>query len=179
MTGSESRVRRAVWVLPTVWLVHSLEEWNQLDWYRRYWTNAEELTDAGVRTWLVGMGVLGFVWTVLATRARSDRWAVGLVLLFFVTQGFANTLQHLYWIGLFGAWSPGTATALALVIPAIGWASVRAVKERLVPWWYVALLCGTAIPAMIVTVQMGNEMPPGGLPFYRAAGDLVASLEGR
>jgi hypothetical protein len=31
---------------------------------------------------------------------------------------------------------------------------------------------------MIVTVQMGNEMPPGGLPFYRAAGDLVEAVAG-
>ena len=175
---AELRLRRAIWALPVVWLVHGLEEWNQLDWYRRYWTNAEELTDAGVRTWLLGMGVLGILWTAVATRFRSDRLAIGLVLLFFGPQGFANTCQHLYWMGLFEARSPGTATAIALVMPAIAWASVRALRDGLVRGWYVALLYATALPAMIVTVRMANHMPPGGLPFYRAAGDLVDALAG-
>jgi len=171
-------LRPALWVLPAIWLIHGLEEWNQNDWYQRYWVNAEALTDAGVRAWLLAMGVLGFVWTFAVTRIRSDRWAVGLVLLFFVTQGFSNALQHLYWMGLVGAWSPGTATALLLVVPSVAWASWRGVRDQLLPWWYVGLLFATAVPAMVVTVQMGKVMPEGGLPFYRFAGDLVASLGG-
>jgi hypothetical protein len=63
-------------------------------------------------------------------------------------------------------------------MPAIVWTSIRVLREGLVPRWYVALLYATAVPAMIVTVQMGNEMPPGGLPFYRAAGDLVEAVAG-
>jgi hypothetical protein len=174
MERTEFRLRRWIWVLPAVWLVHGLEEWNQGAHYRAHWVNAEELTDTGIRAWLLAMGVLGFVWTFAATRVRNDRVAVGLVLFFFVTQGFANTLQHLYWIGLLGVWSPGTATALLLVMPGTVWATVRALRERLVRGWYVALLYAAAIPVMIVTVQMGNEMPPGGLPFYRFASDLFA-----
>lgn len=158
---------RALWVLPWAWSLHTLEEWNQTDWYHRYWIHGEDVSAVGMRVWLVAMIALGFVWTAGFTRLASTSWAAGLVLAFFVMQGLANTLQHLYWTGLLGVYSPGTATAVALVLPVLGFVSVRAIRARAVSPWAIAAFSLVSIPVMAITVSMGNEMPAGGLPVYR------------
>ena len=82
---SEVPIRRLLWLLPLAFALHELEEWNILDWYRQYWTNvdAELMTQRTVRTHLVWSSVLGFLWTVIATRFKRSTVTLHIVLVYF------------------------------------------------------------------------------------------------
>jgi hypothetical protein len=163
----------ALWLLPVAWTIHSLEEWNQADWYHAHFVNGTDVTPLGMRAWLVIVIAASWIWTAIAMRIRRRGLAVGLVLGFFVIQMFGNTIQHIYWTALLGVYSHGLATALLVVVPAMVLATQRTIRDRALPVWIVALFYLTAIPIVIVTVDMADALPEGGLPMYRW-GDTIA-----
>ena len=104
--------------------------------------------------------------------------ASGLVLFFFVPMVFPNAIQHVYWLFHFGAYAPGVATAVLLLIPITLYLTVRSVREARLPGWIAAAFYLPTIPIMRITLEMGNEIPPGGLWFYRLSASLAEFLFG-
>jgi hypothetical protein len=166
----------ALWLLPVAWTLHSAEEWNQADWYAAHFEHGGDVTPLGMRAWLVFVVLVSWVCTVLAMRIRNRSLSVGIVLGFFVVQMFGNSIQHEYWTVLLGAYSPGLITAIAFVLPVMVLATVRTLRARALRPWLVVAFYLTAIPIMIVTADMADALPEGGLPMYRWSDSIARAV---
>ena len=97
---------------------------------------------------------------------RSDGWpknpkfAAFLTLPFFVFLSFGNVLQHIYWSFYFRTYAPGVITAVLLVGPVVIGLTVKAIRGKLIPWWYAAILYLLVVPTMVSTVRSGIHLPP-------------------
>ena len=171
-------LRQALWGLPVAWALHEAEEWFILSWYERYWTNLQDLSSLTVHTWLLFAAALGFVATFLFTRIGSIRAASGLALFFFVPMVVPNAIQHIFWVFYFGAYAPGVVTAVVLLIPVALYLTVRSVREARIPIWVAAAFYLPTVPTLLTTIRLGNEIPPGGLWFYRFSSRLAELLFG-
>jgi hypothetical protein len=88
--------RRLVWLLPLTFAVHEAEEWNIIPWYQAQFTNPPNTSDIAVYTWLVGISIVGFLWTTVACLLRTPTATARMALPFFVVLVFSNALQHAY-----------------------------------------------------------------------------------
>jgi hypothetical protein len=68
-------------------------------------------------------------------------------------------LAHIYYVGYFRGYTPGAVTAVFLLGPVVLGLTYRAVREKLIPWWYAAILYLAALPMLVSTVQAGNQLP--------------------
>ena len=97
--------------------------------------------------------LIGLLWTVVALRVRSRRAAAFALLplaLFLRT----NAFQHVYWAAHLAAYDPGLVTALTLLVPVTGVLIWSALRERLVPTWYVAaLVLIINVPTVVETLR--------------------------
>jgi len=102
----------------------------------------------------------GALWTFLTAWPKDPKFAALLTLPFFVFFSFANALQHIYMTFYFRGYTPGIATAAFLVGPVVVGLTIKAIRERLIPWWYAAFLYALTIPTMISVVQGMQHTPP-------------------
>ncbi len=49
---------------------------------------------------------------------------------------------------------------LLLVAPVVLGLTAKALRGRLIPWWYAAVLYLAAIPSVVTTIQAGNHISP-------------------
>jgi hypothetical protein len=155
--------RQLVWILPIAIASHEIEELvlNVQAWTNRYFVDPGFLNQIDWETLYIGLGsiiVQVFLVTTIARIPRNPKIVAFLVLPLFVILGFANAVEHIFWLFYFGAFSPGIITAVCLVIPAITYVIARAIRERLVPWWYVALLAVPMLRNIYLTVSAGNHL---------------------
>jgi Protein of unknown function with HXXEE motif len=168
---------RLVWLAPAALALHEAEEWNILGWYHEHWANVGDLSNRTIWTWLVFYSLLGFVVMWVATWFHSAR-VTAYVFVFFFAFPFLHALLHVYWVFYFRAHSPGVVTAVFLLIPVYVFLVARAIRERLVPAWFVALSLLLNLPQFIGALRLGNTLPDGGLPFYRFSGAIARFLFG-
>ena len=168
--------RRLIWALPIFWALHELEEWNILDWYQRHWVNVPDMTDTIVRTWLVFISLVGFVWTGVGAVIPNDRLRAVWTLPFFTVLPFGNALQHIYFVYEFDAYAPGVISAVLLIIPGVLFLTWIALRRGLLPWWYVAIIYLPTFPQVRLVVQAGNVVPPQMHSVYEFSADLAARL---
>jgi Protein of unknown function with HXXEE motif len=166
-----------VWLAPVALAIHEAEEWNILRWYHDHWNNVGALSNRTVWTWLVFYSVLGFLVTWLATRFRSTKVTACLVVFFFAFP-FLHGFLHVYWLFSFGVYSPGVVTSVLLLIPACTALAARALREGLVPPWFVALSLLLNLPQFVGAIRLGDTFPGGGLPFYRLSEAIAQFLFG-
>jgi len=143
---------RLVWLLPAAFALHEIEEWNILTWYRQHYGDLPETTDRTVRMGLFAYVSIGLLWTVVALRVRSRREAAFALLplsLFLLT----NAFQHVYWAAHLAAYDPGLVTAVTLLVPVTGVLIWSALRQRLVPTWYVAALVLINVPTVVETIR--------------------------
>ena len=177
---SEVPIRQLVWLLPLAFALHELEEWNILEWYQQYWTNInpELMTRRTVWTHLVWSSLFGFGWTFFATRFRRSKITLHIVLVYFTVVAFGHTFAHIYWLFDLGAYAPGIVTAAFLIIPITVYVFHRALEEKLVSGWYVALLVAISLRLPISGVRLNYRLPDEGLGMYRFASQLAGFLFG-
>jgi hypothetical protein len=152
--------RRLVWLLPATLTVHELEEWNIMDWYRAQFVNPPATSEFAAHTLLVGISLLGAMWTALGCCFRTPGATAYFVLPFFVPFVFANNLQHIYWQLAFGAYAPGVLASAFLNGPAIVFASWHAQRNRLVGRPYLATLYVFTLLPVAQAVQGGRSVSP-------------------
>jgi hypothetical protein len=58
-----------IWALPVFFSVHELEEWNILDWYKKYYKNLPESTNFSIHLHIIAFCLIGF----LALSQTSNR----------------------------------------------------------------------------------------------------------
>lgn len=175
--GREPSFLRTICVLPVAYSLHEAEEWNLLAWYDRYWLNVGDLSDRTVHVWLLFSSLLAFAVTGVVMAFRRERLAAWVLLPFFAFP-FLHAFLHIYWVFYFRAYSPGVITSALLLIPSFVFVASRAVRDRLVPAWFVAVACLLNLPPVIAGIRLGNVLPDGGLPWYRFSEKLAEVLLG-
>jgi Protein of unknown function with HXXEE motif len=160
---SDLPFRQVVWLLPIAISIHEIEELasNVDAWTRRYFIDPGFFGQIDWEVLSIGLGfVITQVWlvTVIARIPRNPRLVAFLVLPLFVILGLANALEHIFWLFYFRAYSPGIISAVCLIIPAVVFVVFKAVRERLVPWWCVAILVVPMLRNVYETVRAGNHL---------------------
>jgi hypothetical protein len=155
--------RRAIWLAPLVWALHESEEWNINEFESKHFADPGHfaLVDHPV-LWigLAQVALNGAIWTGLTGWPKNPKFAAFLSLPFFVFFSFANVLQHIYMTVYFGGYTPGVLTAVLLVGPVVVGLTIKAIRDRLIPWWYAALLYASTIPTLISIVHGMHQTPP-------------------
>lgn len=161
----------AIWLLPVAVALHEAEEWNILGWYHRNFVNLPAKTHASIRTFLVFLTLLGFLWTALAALPNNPTIAA-FVVLPFAAGAFLNALQHLFYTLYFRQYAPGVITSVVLYLPIVGYLTARAIEENLVPVAYVVVLVLLVIIGLIQTMKAGNTFTPA----FRAISQVGMAL---
>jgi hypothetical protein len=165
MDGIISKVNRrsfkkVIWILPICWAFHEAEEWNLIPWYQKHFVNPPEMTALSVLTLLSCSALFGFVWASIASLFRNSKVMAGILLLLFIPMVFMNAIQHLLWVVMFSAYSPGMLSSFFLVIPSVIYITWRVLKERLLPKWYIIILYLLIVPKIIETIEYDNKVMP-------------------
>ena len=153
--------RKAIWLLPIAFMLHEFEEFDILAWYQHNYdmSSMAALNVESSWVWFIFISLIGYLWTAASLIPKSQRWTAFIIL----PAGalvLQNALQHVYWLFFFGDFSfgYGILTAIILLIPVVTYLAVRAVREKLVPIWYVVLLVVLIIPGMVATIKAGNTI---------------------
>jgi hypothetical protein len=155
--------RRAIWIAPLVWTLHEAEEWDIISWGRTHFADPGYFSEVDQPVVWIGLGLValtGILWTCLTAWPRNPKYAAFLTLPFFVFFAFGNVLQHLYYAFFFSGYNPGLVTAILLVMPVLIGLTIKAVRDRLIPVWFAAVLYVLTIPSMAVTVRALDHVPP-------------------
>jgi len=155
--------RKAIWIAPLVWAIHEAEEWNINQFESRHFADPGyfSLIDRPV-LWigLAWVALVGIIWTGVTAWPKNPKFAAYLTLPFFVYLSFGNVLQHIYWGFFFRSYTPGLATAVLLLGPVIIALTAKAIRGKLIPWWYAAILYLLTVPTLVSTVRAANQVPP-------------------
>jgi Protein of unknown function with HXXEE motif len=155
--------RKAIWLAPLVWTIHEAEEWNINKFESQHFADAGHFSLIDRPVLWIGLGLVasyGVIWTALTAWPKNPKFAAFLTLPFFVYLSFGNVLQHIYYTFYFRTYAPGVVTAVLLVAPIVIGLTVKAIRGRLVPWWYAAVLYFLTIPTMASTIRAANQTPP-------------------
>lgn len=168
--------RILIWILPIAWAFHEIEEWNIISWYQRHFVNPPEMAPLSVLILLTCSTLVGFLWTFIASLFRNAKMTIRDLLLFFILVAFMNAIQHISWTVMFRAYSPGVLSSVFLIIPPVIYVTWRALKERLLPKWFIIILYLLILPRIIETIKYGNEVMPMFERLYRFSNWLTRLL---
>jgi len=156
--------RQAVWLAPAALAIHEVEEWNIGSWFKQHFVDPGYfglMTRESLWLGLVLTVVVGVVWTALACLPRNQKLVAYLSLPFVMNVGaFPGVAQHVFFLISFDAYAPGVITALAVQLPVTVFLAAKAMRDRLVPWWYLALCVGIGLPPFLSIIQSGNHVAP-------------------
>jgi len=155
--------RKAIWIAPLIWTVHEAEEWDINSFEAQHFADPGYFSLIDHYVLWIGLGLVasyGIIWTCLTAWPKNPKFAAFLTLPFFVYLSFGNVLQHIYWAFYFRGYTPGVATAVLLVGPMVIGMTIKAIRGKLIPWWYAAILYLLTIPTMVSTVRAANHTPP-------------------
>src|SRR4030042_2408289 len=85
-----------IWALPIFFSLHELEEWNILDWYKKYYFNLPPSTKCSIHLHIVFFCFMGFLLTYLAYLFR-ETFLFSLIISFLSCFILLNTFQHIVW----------------------------------------------------------------------------------
>ena len=173
---SRMEFQKVVWLLAIAFALHEAEEWNIMAWYNQYYADPPQMSNAVTWFALALISAVGLVWTFLATRPKNQKITAFVILFFPAAGALQNAIQHIYWTFLFGAYAPGVITSVLLLIPLTVYLAARAIRERLVPRWYVAVLLVLIVPALITTVRAGNTVTPQIRTVHEGIADFAGYL---
>lgn len=146
-----------IWAIPILFSIHELEEWNILDWYRKYYVNIPKSTHFSIHLHIVSFCVVGFLLTYVAYHFR-ETFIFSLIVSFISAFILLNTFQHVVWTLQLKTYSPGLVTGL-LAFCVVLFVNVVLIRNHMIQIPYYALLLLVIIPA-INTVKIKNEMTP-------------------
>jgi len=149
--------RSIIWLIPIIMLLHELEEWNILEWYKKNYIDLPMSTKQSIRIWLLGISFVGFIWTAIAYLIPNPAIAAFFIILF-IAFTLQNGLQHLYWLLYFKTYSPGFVFSFLLGIPVNVYICYRILEENLLPVWTIIVVNLFIIPGLVETVKAKNRM---------------------
>ena len=167
---------KMIWLFPTFLLIHELEEWNILVWYKRnFRDHPENKTNRSTRFFLIFISIICFIWTAIATLPRSERIAT-IIMLPFILIVVQNCLQHIYWQILFKEYAPGIISAVILLLPTSLLILIRSFNEEFLPLWLALPVLAYWIYGLMETVKSKNTLPPSFQKINRFSNFMTAKL---
>jgi hypothetical protein len=149
-------ILKAFWLFPVVVLLHELEEWKIMKWYRRNFIDVLPMSGKVAHIGLIFASFTSFLWTAASTVLGNPTIAA-FAMLPQIASFFQNLLQHIYWLLRFKQYAPGVVTSVLLLVPVGSYLSARAVIEKYAPVWYLILLAIWIMLGLIQTVRTGNR----------------------
>jgi hypothetical protein len=159
-----------IWAIPLFFSIHELEEWNILNWYKKYYINLPPSTNFSIHLHILTFCFLGFLLTLIAYLLHST-FIFSLIVAFLSCFILFNTVQHIIWTIQLKVYSPGLVTALILLCVTV-FVNIRLISDDLILLPFYALAVFTILP-IIKTVKTKKEMTPE----IRRAHTLFISLE--
>lgn len=151
--------RKIIWIVPVAFTFHEREEWNIMPWWLDHFSNATVISDLALRTWLVFITLIGFLWTGIACLLPTVRATGLMVFPFFVMIPFSNSLQHVYWQFTFEGYAPAFLSCAILNIPSVLLVSWHAGRNRLVNPIFLGTLFVLAILYLLGTILESQKEP--------------------
>lgn len=165
-----------VWLIPLLFGIHEFEEWNILEWYKKYYRNLPESTNTSIHIHIIVFCAVSILLTLAAYAAR-ETFLFSLIVVFLSTFMLLNFLQHIIWTVQLKAYSPGLATAILSMI-AIAAVNVLYIRYHLIilPFYCILLL---VIPSVIRTMRVKGEMTKDLLAVHHFFIKLEKALRGK
>jgi hypothetical protein len=148
-----------VWVVPVVFSLHELEEWNAHAWEQAHFVEMPYIPLVGSRMFFFAAGVFSFLLVWIVTRFKSPKIIASLTLPFIVLIT-VNGVQHIFYTLYFQSVYPGFIFGGLLGVPVGVYLVVRALKDRLVHPLYALPFAGLAAFALAHTVLHPTRMSP-------------------
>lgn len=153
---SSMNLKTVMWVIPAIFFLHEMEEWNILDWYQTTYCPPPPSTKLSCRIWLFVISILGFIVTTAAYIVQNETVSA-MVILFLVVFSTFNGVQHIYWTFAFKKYAPGVIwSSIGIIAGLIVTAVVY--SKNLVSPVYICVLYAICIPFFIQTVKARNTL---------------------
>jgi hypothetical protein len=150
-------VVHVIWAIPLFQLIHEVEEWNILRWYRENYVDLPGSSNLTVRLWIIVFSLFVYVWTTISFFIPNATVAMTMIVLLLAVTA-QNGLQHVYWLFRFRRYAPGVITSVVLVLPLDGYITYRILREELLASWLVLIVFVLMLPGLVETVRAGNRM---------------------
>ena len=144
-----------IWMIPVLFSIHEVEEWNILRWYKKYYRNLPESTNTSIRIHIIIFSIASFLLTFLAYAAR-ETFLFSLIIVFLSCFILQNFIQHVIWTLQLKTYSPGLATVVPCVLYVL-FVNVLFIQNGLIilPFYLMVLL---VVPPVIRTMNVKGEM---------------------
>ena len=145
-----------IWIIPVFFLIHELEEWNILNWYKKFYVDLPPSTNISIRIHIITLSIIAFLLTFIAW--ISPIILRSIIVIYISSFILANTIQHIIWTVQYNAYSPGLLTALfATLVYAL--INIKLINSELIltPCYLIVLMW---VPAIIATVRSKYHMTP-------------------
>ncbi|ORC28819.1 hypothetical protein B4O97_18990 [Marispirochaeta aestuarii] len=146
-----------IWLIPIVFSIHELEEWNILKWYKRYYKNIPESTNTSIRIHIITFCVLSFILTTIAFLMRNT-FVLSLIVAFVSAFIYFNVIQHIIWTVQLKAYSVGLLTGIVSII-IVAYVNYSFIVNNLINSVFYIIFILTVIP-IIKTFKVNGEMSP-------------------
>ncbi|MBN2039347.1 MAG: HXXEE domain-containing protein [Spirochaetes bacterium] len=145
-----------IWLIPVLFSIHELEEWNILNWYKKYYADLPASTNTSIRIHILTISLAAILLTFIAWISPI---IIRSIIVIFLT-GFilTNTIQHVIWTFQYKAYAPGLTTAILCMIIFTLVNIILVKNEMILVPIYLILLPG--IPTVIKTVKSKHQMTP-------------------
>lgn len=154
---SSLELKTIYWLIPVVQLIHELEEWNILKWYKNNFEDIPASTNFSTRFWIILFSLFAYVWVTICFFIQNLFISALLISLVLIITTL-NSLQHIYWQILFKKYAPGVVTSILLVLPLNLYVTYRIVHQDLVPAWLLLIISFPILPGIIQTFRAKNKM---------------------
>ncbi len=152
---SELNINNAMWIIPFIFFLHEMEEWNILSWYHSTYNPPPQSTNLSCRIWLFIISIWFYFMTVIAHIIPNQYISTGILLFLIVFSSF-NGIQHIFWLFAFKKYAPGVIfSTLGIVAGAIITAACL-IQNLTLPIYIIILYAFTIYP-LIVTFRAGNK----------------------
>ena len=168
-------LKSVMWVIPALFMLHELEEWNIMDWYKNTYKNPPSSTHLSCRIWLCLMCVLGFTLTAISYIIPNNTVSACVIMVLVVFTTF-NGFQHIYWTVAFKKYAPGVIFSSLGIIAGIA-ITIAAVSQGIVHIAFVAVLYSITVPFMIETFKAKNSLIKSFKYLHAFTLKIVAFLE--
>lgn len=144
-----------IWIIPFMFSIHEIEEWNILKWYKKYYKNLPESTNTSIRIHIITFCVLSCLLTLLAN-ILNGTFLFSLIVIFLSSFILLNFLQHIIWTIQLRTYSPGLLTAILCILSVV-FVNVQLIQGNLIilPFYIIVLFI---IPSLIGTMKVNGEM---------------------
>lgn len=164
-----------MWIIPCVFFLHEMEEWNILTWYHSTYNPPPKSTKLSCRIWLFTISILAFILSALAYVIPKAHICAGIVILLVVFTTF-NGLQHIYWTITFKKYAPGVIfSSLGIICGII--VTAATLQQGLVSYIYVIILYIIIVPFLIMTFKAKNTLIPPFAKLHNFTLQIVEFLE--